>query len=267
MVKLYNKLEEELDIIHSTFPAGEVYVRIYDTSKVTESMHVILYDASAEAIMRAVMLSSACTNAGATWISLYTSYIPYSRQDRVCHDGESNSFFEFQKIINGSFDEIITVDLHNPEAARGALVQYYVDYTSPMLNVFSEYADTLKVSTDALVLAPDKGALDRATRFAKSFSLEFSYLEKTRTANGITQSIAEPDKVARANTIIIVDDICDGGRTFIEAAKEIRKVNAKAPLYLVVSHGIFSAGLRELREHFKCVFVPDNLYNRNRLEK
>jgi ribose-phosphate pyrophosphokinase len=49
---------------------------------------------------------------------------------------------------------------------------------------------------------------------------------------------------------VIVDDICDGGRTFIEVAKAIRK-NRPTPIYqdkifLVVSHGIFSNGLYEL---------------------
>lgn len=266
MVKLYNDQDEELEVTQSTFPAGEVYVRINDVSKVTEEMYVYLYDASSEAIMRAIMLCSACREADASSIILMTSYMPYSRQDRVCRTGESDSFSEFQYILNKLFDTIATVDLHNLKSIDGNVISYDVDYTAPMLNVFSGSIDTLKVSSDALVLAPDKGAIERAKLFTDTFHVSYSNLDKTRTAEGIAQSIAEPNKVAQANTIIIVDDICDGGRTFIEAAKEIRKVNTMAPLYLMVSHGIFSAGLQELQEYFKCIFVPDNLYNRNRLD-
>src|SRR5690606_20401798 len=44
---------------------------------------------------------------------------------------------------------------------------------------------------------------------------------------------------------IIVDDICDGGGTFIGLAQELEKKNAGS-LYLIVTHGIFSKGLKEL---------------------
>jgi ribose-phosphate pyrophosphokinase len=43
-------------------------------------------------------------------------------------------------------------------------------------------------------------------------------------------------------TCFIVDDICDGGGTFIGVAEELRKLNA-VKIILVISHGIFSKGL------------------------
>lgn len=53
-----------------------------------------------------------------------------------------------------------------------------------------------------------------------------------------------PDK---KQTICIVDDICDGGRTFIEAAKLLQRLEPKE-IHLYVSHGIFSKGLKVLTE-------------------
>jgi ribose-phosphate pyrophosphokinase len=41
---------------------------------------------------------------------------------------------------------------------------------------------------------------------------------------------------------LIVDDICDGGRTFIELAKVLRPWTT-GKIYLYVTHGIFSNGL------------------------
>jgi ribose-phosphate pyrophosphokinase len=51
---------------------------------------------------------------------------------------------------------------------------------------------------------------------------------------------------------VIVDDICDGGRTFLEIAKTIRSKKRNISIfgdkiYLVVTHGIFSAGFDELK--------------------
>ena len=51
---------------------------------------------------------------------------------------------------------------------------------------------------------------------------------------------------------LIVDDICDGGRTFTDLAKKLNDKGAKE-LYLFVSHGIFSKGYDELLGHFNVI--------------
>jgi ribose-phosphate pyrophosphokinase len=62
---------------------------------------------------------------------------------------------------------------------------------------------------------------------------------------------------------VIVDDICDGGRTFIELAKAIKKERISAKIYLVVTHGIFSAGLKELNQHFEGIFTTNSYSDMN----
>ena len=57
---------------------------------------------------------------------------------------------------------------------------------------------------------------------------------------------------------IIIDDICDGGRTFIELAKEIRKQTDK-PIYLIVTHGIFSAGFEKLSDELDGIFCTNSV--------
>ena len=52
---------------------------------------------------------------------------------------------------------------------------------------------------------------------------------------------------------LIVDDICDGGRTFLEAAK-ILKEETTGKLFLYVTHGIFSKGIDELLEHYEHIY-------------
>ena len=60
--------------------------------------------------------------------------------------------------------------------------------------------------------------------------------------------------------VLIVDDICDGGRTFIAIAEELYKRNA-GRVFLAVSFGIFSNGFDELSENFKHVYCTDLLRN------
>ena len=73
--------------------------------------------------------------------------------------------------------------------------------------------------------------------------------QKQRTArqdNRIGKGQFDVAREKRGDNVYIVDDICDGGRTFIALASEIRARNAGA-VYLIVSHGIFSYGEEPLR--------------------
>ena len=58
---------------------------------------------------------------------------------------------------------------------------------------------------------------------------------------------------------VIVDDICDGGRTFTEIAKAIRDQLPNAKIYLIVTHGIFSAGEEPLKEYFEHVYTTNSV--------
>ena len=49
-------------------------------------------------------------------------------------------------------------------------------------------------------------------------------------------------------SVIIVDDICDGGRTFTETAKLLKAAGTKK-VTLYVSHGIFSKGTKILLDN------------------
>ncbi len=60
---------------------------------------------------------------------------------------------------------------------------------------------------------------------------------------------------------VIVDDICDGGATFIEIAKKIKAADPFARIYLIVTHGIFSKHTRELAEYFENIYTTNSIRN------
>ena len=68
--------------------------------------------------------------------------------------------------------------------------------------------------------------------------------------------------------IFIIDDICDGGRTFIEIAKAVNIVrdfsSSVTPEqygknYLIVTHGIFSAGFDFLAQYFDGIYTTNSV--------
>ncbi|KAG1390037.1 hypothetical protein G6F58_013116 [Rhizopus delemar] len=96
------------------------------------------------------------------------------------------------------------------------------------------------------LMAPDAGARKRVQALAKKLGVaDVRFAEKVRDPQ--TGRITEPrvpDDIP-AQPVLVVDDICDGGRTFLELAAALRD-KTRQPLYLYVTHGLFSKGLGEL---------------------
>jgi len=73
------------------------------------------------------------------------------------------------------------------------------------------------------------------------------------TKTGEIKSVVLRDEVP-AGALLVVDDLCDGGRTFIELAKALPNRPSTAT-YLYVSHGIFSRGPDVLLGYYDKIFT------------
>lgn len=80
-----------------------------------------------------------------------------------------------------------------------------------------------------------------------------------------TSHVEVPIKSKRSVDYIIIDDICDGGATFLNIAKEIRNNHFKSlydiKIYLIVTHGIFSKGFDELSKYFDGIYCTNSYSN------
>lgn len=184
-------------------------------------------------------------------VELICPYLPYARQDRACHEGEAFSLSVILKILNGlNFRTIQVWDPHsdkiNGETLGGLVVVPAADFVAK-----------IKFENEIVVVAPDKGARGRAHLAAERIGAPLVQAEKTRnSADGkITGTVVHCGHMGDQD-FLMVDDICDGGRTFIELAKVLRaKTNGKILLY--VTHAIFSNGLDSLREHIDHIYTPN----------
>lgn len=67
-------------------------------------------------------------------------------------------------------------------------------------------------------------------------------------------------EIDRSIPTIIIDDICDGGGTFIGIAKELNMPKELMGLY--VTHGIFSRGFDELCSFFGKIITTNSYYDK-----
>lgn len=181
-------------------------------------------------------------------IHLVMPYVPYARQDRACDAGEAFSLKVFMGIINSlCFNFITIVDPHSE--VTPALIDCPGSVRS-QLDIIRAWPAFLErfAKKDAVVLvSPDAGANKKTSTLASFFShKEFIRADKLRDlSNGnIKETIVYADDLYGA-TALIADDICDGGRTFIELAKVLKAKNA-GKVVLFVTHGIFSKGFEPL---------------------
>ena len=97
---------------------------------------------------------------------------------------------------------------------------------------------------------------ERAYRIAASLRVPLYHAWKTRdvTSGALAGFGIEP---VRAGNYLVVDDLCDGGGTFIGLADLLDASGARADLY--VTHGLFTKGTQALLDRFTRVFCTDSV--------
>lgn len=62
----------------------------------------------------------------------------------------------------------------------------------------------------------------------------------------------------KESDILIFDDLCDGGATFIQESKILRMRYPERKLYLYVTHGLFSKGVDHVANHFDYIYCTNS---------
>lgn len=237
------------------FPGGERHARlpasVGNSSDRIWTLTAQLY--SAEGVIDLLLTADALRRAARhdAEIHLVMPYVPYARQDRVALPGEPLSAKVFCRLVNSlGFASVTIADPHSdvtPALLERVRILPAESYVRTLLTGALAHLPAL-----ALV-APDVGARKRVEGVAKAVGAPVAYATKTR--DPVTGKLSGADITGELPDLplLIVDDICDGGGTFIELAKVIR-AKTPQPLFLYVTHGLFTKGLEPLRPWFDGVF-------------
>jgi ribose-phosphate pyrophosphokinase len=165
----------------------------------------------------------------------------------------------------GKGDCLTTWDVHSPVA--DAIFKEFTNFENEKVDsLLSMVESYLGVEWDSatVIIAPDKGAVPRAEVAARFIgSHEVKYATKVRNPeNGEILRTEIQDGDYKGKNLLIVDDICDGGRTFIELAKVLREHNPSR-IDLYITHGIFSKGFEVFEGLIDHFYVANMLPNRN----
>lgn len=243
------------EVIH--FPAGEIQVRLTKAGiAAIGEKRVEAYEIEANPIpdfMELAQLDDAiCAQ---MWSKtqyipeerkLFLPYLPFARADRRFVEGDAAGFNVFMRLLETlRFTSVWTFDAHNPDEAK----RWGISNMLPTDSAIDQIRPFIrKFGRKGLVLIlPDKGAAKRYD--LRGYKLPFIIAEKTRDAKtGKLSGFKISPLIAHFQRALVIDDICDGGGTFIGLAEAISKRNPDIKLALYVSHGIFSKGCDVLHQ-------------------
>lgn len=165
-------------------------------------------------------------------------YFPGARADR----GQPFGLGVYATFIRDlELDQIVIFDPHSGmtgDTLHAAADKLSFVYPHDVLAKYTSYAG---------IIAPDKGAVRRAQGVADSLGIPLYTAEKTRNfetgkLSGYELLDMPSDRKSKHLTerFLVVDDICDGGGTFVLLADAFRKLRPEGALDLYVSHGVFS---------------------------
>ncbi|MEO5932932.1 MAG: ribose-phosphate diphosphokinase [Duganella sp.] len=243
-----------------TFAGGESQVVLPDAfiaeAGSVASVRINAWLRTADAVMQLLLLTDAVRRVMPNApLHLNMPYVPYARQDRVCNPGEALSAKVFCDLINAQAYASVTIADPHSDVVPALLNRVSVVDASVML------AEVLRQSAFArgvTLLAPDAGARKRVQQLARKLDVEhIAFADKVRdTRTGRISGTSVSSDLPHL-PILVVDDICDGGRTFVELGKALAEVSTQ-PRYLYVTHGIFSKGFEELNLYYQRIFTAYN---------
>jgi ribose-phosphate pyrophosphokinase len=188
----------------------------------------------AERLIELLLAADTLTRNGAQSVCAMLPYLAYARQDHPELGHSLAAAWLGRALSAAGVGAVTTIDIHS-DAAR-ELIGLPVASLSPARLFTRALADT--ISAESVVVAPDRGAVTRASEMADALGVErpVAWLDKERTAAGVTQAriLGELDRNA-----IVVDDILDTGGTLLSCCHELRSHGVER-LTIAVTHGLFT---------------------------
>ncbi len=230
------------------FPDNQPHVNVGDI-KEAEEIKVICSLTDSQKLVQLLQVSNALTNCFAQKKILIIPYLMAARYDRLMVKGDSIDIKVVADMINYcGFEKVVLFDPHS-------------DVSSLLINNSIVVNNKIMVEQyhkeNAVLICPDAGAAKKVEQyFSWNNNLkQIVYCHKKRNleTGRLLLDVLNPEECTNQNCVII-DDLCDGGATFLAIAEQIKP----AHLTLIVTHGIFSKGFGILAQKFDNIISSDS---------
>ena len=233
-------LKVELDpATVSTFSDGEVRVQLHHNVRGADVFVVQPTSAPVNHhLMELLIIMDALRRSSAGRITAVIPYFGYARQEKRTVGREPISAKLVANLVTvAGADRLLTLDL----TARA--IEGFFDIPVDHLRagpIQAQYLQQQLPVDQCVIVAPDEGAVDRASRFQARFGrgAGFAIVLKHRPTPDVTEVRGMIGDVA-GRVCILVDDIISTGGTLIQAAELLLERGARE-VYAVVTHAVLA---------------------------
>ncbi|MEJ5228808.1 MAG: ribose-phosphate pyrophosphokinase, partial [Pseudothermotoga sp.] len=228
----------------SRFSDGEINVKINETVRGHDVFVLQSFSPPVnENVMELLIMIDAFKRASANSIAVVIPYYGYARQDRKAKGRDPITAKLLANLITvAGATRVLTVDLHAEQ------IQGFFDIPLDNLYSFPVFSEEiLKLykdeKSDLVVVAPDVGAVRRASKFAEKLGVSLAILDKRRPADNVAEIVHVIGDVKEKITLMF-DDIIDTGGTLVQGAEILKKSGARRIL-ACATHGVLSGNAVE----------------------
>lgn len=243
------------------FAGGECHTKFLTSFHEDDKIRIHTRLNSSDDLMNLCLAVDALRRMNVEHIEAFIPYVPYARQDRVMVPGEPLSVKVFASILNSLHLKKVTVfDAHSDVSV--ALIDQCEN--TPNYEMVKYFIQNMGLA-DFTLVSPDLGAYKKVDKLAQHIQYKGNIVTGIKIRDLSTGQITKSDvntEDLKGRPCLVIDDICDGGRTFIELATALKAKHA-GDLYFIASHGIFSHNaLDRLKEAgFKQVGSSNSISN------
>jgi ribose-phosphate pyrophosphokinase len=224
------------------FPDGEIEIDLRDSVRGRDVYIVQSTNPPVDRhLIELLLLADACRRAGADRLTGVIPYFGYARQERRAGRRSLGARVAANVVAAGAFDRLMLIDPHT-QAIEG-----FFDVPIDQLTAVPLLTDAARpwLGNDAVVVAPDLGAVKRARDYAERLHAPMAFVHKTRlsghevAAHGVIGDV-------RDRFPLIVDDMVSTGATIEAAVGALRTAGAIGPMTVVATHALLVGQAREI---------------------
>lgn len=258
LAKRYNKPYSKL--IVRKFPDGELYIRFPEDIKNKDIILVQTFHGDIHSqILEVIFAAYTAKRIGAKKVYLLSTYLPYFRQDKEFHGGESISIDILNKLFKNCIDKIFVV---SPHLHRRKKINKVFTFPAQVIDVTPAISGFIKNKIkNPILIGPDIESKQWVKPIADSIKARFIILKKHRySSRKVVINFKKYDWIKGRN-VVIVDDIISTGQTILETIKHLKKNNPKN-IYCIAIHGLFLEDSLKQLEKYSTVFSTNTIMSK-----
>ena len=253
ILNLTNIEKSDIKYSISRFPDGEIQITLEEFSRKDE-VNVKCRITSTEDLFILMQVSDILVRHGMHF-NIYIYYLMGMRMDRVM---DFNRPFTLKIIVN-ILDNLgaSSIGIFCPHSKVTADL---FKKTGIVLLYPSNWGEEEKYFLDECqIVVPDAGAAKRY--FNNIVPTDVIVGEKVRdikTGKILSIKAKNPEAIDGRWPLVILDDLCDGGGTFVGLAAAIRETHPGIPINIAVCHMVNPKGIENLSKNFNHVYFTNS---------